>query len=210
MKKIIFAMLLFLLGFGTLNVRAQSDEAIQLLLNVEKLTQFKQILSDMKKGYTVLSKGYKTIKDLSEGNFSMHKLFIDGLMEASPTVKKYYKVGRIIEYQIVLIKEYKNAYSRFKGSNLLNTSEIAYIGNVYSNLLNQSLRNLDELANVITSGKLEMNDDERLKAIDGIYDEMEDQLSFLRSFNNNTSLLTSQRYREKQEIERSKQLYNLP
>lgn len=42
-------MLLFC-AFG-ISVRAQSQEAQQLLLNVEKLSQLKNILADMKKGY---------------------------------------------------------------------------------------------------------------------------------------------------------------
>ncbi|WP_316834980.1 TerB family tellurite resistance protein [Pedobacter nutrimenti] len=208
MKKIFFA-LLVLTGIGSLQVRAQSDEVVQLLLNVEKLAQFKQILKDLKTGYTIVSTGYNTIKDLSQGNFSIHKTFMDGLMEASPTVKRYYKVGKIIEYQIVLVKEYRTAYDRFRASNLLRPSELSYIGSVYSNLLGHSLRNLEELANVITSGKLQMSDDERLKAIDGIYEEMADKLAFLKSFNSNTSMLTLQRKKEQQDIGQIGNLYNI-
>ncbi len=209
MKKIIVTLIVVVLTIGSGKVKAQSDEVVQLLLNVEKLAQFKQILSDMKKGYEVLNTGYNTVKDLSQGNFSIHKTFMDGLMEASPTVKKYYKVGKIIEYQIALVREYRQAYNRFKGVNLLNSNELKYLGSVYSNLLNHSLCNLEELTNVVTAGKLQMSDDERLNAIDGIYDEMEDKLSFLRSFNSNTSLLTLQRKKEKLEVERIRKLYNL-
>ena len=39
----------------------QSNEIEQLLLNAEKLTQLKNILTDMKKGYQVVSKGYNTV-----------------------------------------------------------------------------------------------------------------------------------------------------
>ncbi|MDR2272006.1 MAG: TerB family tellurite resistance protein [Sphingobacterium sp.] len=209
MKKILLIGLLFILGTGSFKARAQAAEVVQLLLNVEKLAQLKSILSDLKKGYDIVHGGYSTIKDLSEGNFSLHKTFLDGLMQASPTVKKYYKVGKIIEYQIVLIKEYKNAFGRFKQSNLLRPDEVRYIGSVYANLLNLSLRNLDELANVVTSGKLRMSDDERLKAIDGIYQEMEEKLSFLKSFNASTSLLVLQRNKEKSDADQMQQIYNL-
>jgi hypothetical protein len=207
MKKMFF--MLLVLGISAGKAAAQSDEVVQLVLNVEKLAQFKQILSDMKKGYEVLNSGYNTVRDLSQGNFTIHKAFMDGLMTASPTVKKYYKVAKIIEYQVALVKEYRQAYDRFRNSNLLNATELKYLATVYSNLMGHSLRNLEELANVVTSGKLQMSDDERLRAIDGIYDEMEDKLSFLRSFNSNTSLLTLQRKKEKLETERTKSLYNL-
>ena len=51
---------------------AQTQEAQQLLLNWEKLAQFKQMLEDMKTGYQVLYKGYSAIRDISQGNFSLH------------------------------------------------------------------------------------------------------------------------------------------
>src|SRR4051812_41409108 len=90
----------------------QSDEMQQLMLNIEKLAQFKQILSDMKKGYETVSKGYGMVKDLSQGNFNLHKAFLDGLMEASPAVKKYKKVAEIIQFQLQLVQEYKKASTR--------------------------------------------------------------------------------------------------
>lgn len=198
-----------MLAVSNIKAHAQATEVVQLLLNVEKLAQLKSILSDLKKGYDIVHGGYSTIKDLSEGNFSLHKTFLDGLMQASPTVKKYYKVGKIVEYQIALIKEYKSAFKRFEQSNLLRPSEISYISAVYGNLLNLSLRNLDELANVVTSGQLRMNDQERLKAIDEIFMEMEEKLSFLKDFNGSTSMLVLQRNKDKQDALHMQQIYNL-
>jgi hypothetical protein len=47
MKKRLFVLLLVLAGVAnTFRVSAQSDELQQLALNIEKLAQFKQILSD--------------------------------------------------------------------------------------------------------------------------------------------------------------------
>jgi hypothetical protein len=39
------------------------------------------------------------------------------------------------------------------------------MNSVYSQLVNQSLQNLDDLTNVLTAGKLRMSDDERMRAI---------------------------------------------
>ena len=83
-------------------------------------------------------------------------------------------------------------------------TEIEYLGKVYSNLFNESLKSLDELAMVITAGKLRMSDDERLQAIDRIYESVVDQYSFLNEFNNNTAILSLQRKAEKAEIEMSR------
>ena len=83
------------------------------------------------------------------------------------------------------------------------------MGNVYSNLFNKSLQNLDELTMVITAGKLRMSDDERLNAIDRIYIDMGDKLVFLRTFNKENNVLAIQRGREMVDTEISKKLNGL-
>ena len=201
--------LAFLSIVPILQTSGQSAEATQLILNVEKLAQFKQILKDMKKGYQILDGGYNTIKDISQGNFGIHKLFLDGLMQVSPTVKNYKRVVDIIDYQFILIKEYKNAFARFKRDNNFTSDELAYLSRVYDNLFRQSLRNMDELTNVMTANKLRMSDDERLNAIDKIYEDMQDKLQFLRHFNNNTTVLALQRAKENKDIKATRQLYDI-
>lgn len=181
----------------------------QLVLNIEKLSQFKQILSDMKKGYQILNGGYNTVKNIAEGNFSLHKAFLDGLMEVSPTVRNYRRVADIANYQITLVKEYKNAYNRFRRDNNFNADELAYLARVYDKLFKESLRNLDELLTVVTAGKARMSDDERLQAIDRIYADMQDKLLFLRHFNNNTTVLAVQRAKERNDAQALQKIYGV-
>jgi len=210
MKKLIIMISLSFLGIlPVFRASAQADEIAQLILNIEKLAQFKQILSDMKKGYEILSGGYNTIKNISEGNFSLHKAFLDGLMEVSPTVRNYRRVADITNYQIILVKEYRKAYERFQQDNNFNADELAYLGRVYDNLFKESLRNLDELLTVITAGKARMSDDERLQAIDRIYADMQDKLTFLRHFNNNTTTLAVQRAKERNDAQAIRKIYGL-
>lgn len=190
-------------------VQAQSFEVQQLLLNVEKLAQFKQILADMKRGYEIINGGYNTVKNLSEGNFNIHKTFLDGLLAVSPTVKNYKRVPVIISVQIDLVKEYKSASKRFKQSDTFNEKELDYISMVYSRLFDQSLDNLEDLTTVLTANQLRMSDDERLQEIDRIYLEMQDKLQFLRYFNNQTSLLSLQRNKEKRDIESIRKSYGI-
>jgi hypothetical protein len=205
MKKCIVILWVILVSFSG-QVVAQSAEVQQLLLNVEKLAQLKKILSNMKRGYEIVSKGYNNIKDISKGNFNLHESFLDALLQVSPTVRKYKKIGEIIIFQTQLVKEYKSAFRKFDASNLFNANEINYMGNVYSNLFNKSLQNLDELTMVITAGKLRMSDDERLNAIDRIYIDMGDKLIFLRTFNKENNVLAIQRGREMVDTKVSKKL----
>jgi DNA repair ATPase RecN len=208
MKKLFF-FLYCSIALGFSSVQAQTAEAQQLLLNVEKLAQLKQILQDMKTGYEVLTKGYATIKSISEGNFNLHESFLNGLLEVSPSVRKYKKLQGIIDCQLRIVKEYKSAYRNFKESRQFDPGELEYISKVYSNLFKQSLKNLDALALVITSGKLRMSDEERLNTIDQICSDLQDRLSFLRHFNNQNKILALQRAREKKEVRATKDLYGL-
>jgi hypothetical protein len=188
---------------------AQAKELAQLALNIEKLAQFKQILTDLKKGYEILLGGYNTIKNLASNNFNLHKAFLDGLMAVNPAVKKYWKVADIVNIQLALVDEYKKAIKLFKHVGAFTSGEIDYIEAVYSKLFNESLKNLDALLTMITADKLRMSDDERLTGIDGIYTEMADKLSFLRYFNNNTSILAIQRTKEQHDVNTSESLYGI-
>jgi len=204
MKKILILTILITLLMIPVKSMGQSAEIQQLILNIEKLSQFKKILSDMKKGYELLSGGYKTVKDMTEGNFSLHKTFLDALMQVSPAVKNYKRVAEIVEYQITIVKESRNGMNRFIKSGNFSGQEINYFEKVYGNLLNQSLRNLDELTMVITADKLRMSDDERLKAVDDIYEQMQDKLLFLRNFNTTSNVLALQRSKERNDVYISK------
>lgn len=208
MKKLCI-LLLLLLATTTNKVQAQEQEIQQLLLNIGKLAQFKQILKDLKKGYEIIYKGYTTIKGISEGNFKLHQVFLDGLWQVSPAVKKYKRVKDIINYQLLLVKEYKLAYNRFRKDDNFTPEEINYLGSVYEQLFKQSLTHLDELTVVVTANKLRMSDEERLGAIDQIYSHMQDKLLFLREFNNSTTLLAIQRAHQRNNNQTLENLYGI-
>lgn len=190
----------YLLILGIQPVKAQEDEAAQLLLNVAKLSQLKQILVDLEKGYATLEQGYSQIENLAEGNFNLHETFLNSLLQVSPSVKNYHKVAEIIRYQLKLIKDYKVAFQYFKESGQFTQNEISYLSTVYENLFQKSLQQLDELSLVLTAGKLRMSDKERLEAIDRIHLDMEDKVHFLSSFNQETQILAGNRLKAKNEL----------
>lgn len=188
---------------------AQMQELQQLALNIEKLAQFKSILRDMKKGYEILNGGYNTVKDLSQGNFTLHETFLDALLQVSPSVRNYKRVGDIISCQVALVQEYQSAKQAFNSSGLFNTEELSYLGRVYENLFTQSLRNLDELTAVLTANSMRMSDNERLEAIDRIYEDMQDKLLFLRDFNGDAKILALQRAKEQHDVKALRSLIGI-
>ena len=188
---------------------AQGQEAQLLLLNVEKLAQLKAILKNMYDGYRVVIKGYQTIKDISHGNYNLHKGFFDALLQVSPAVRKYKKIADIISYQKGIMQDHKRAFEYFKGTGSFTSGELKYLRNVYNNIFLQSLKDIEELLLVITANRLRMSDNERLEAIDRIFEDMQDKFTFLQSFNNSTQVLAVQRLREQAEVEISRKLSDI-
>jgi excinuclease UvrABC helicase subunit UvrB len=164
----------------------------------------------MYKDYQILDKGYTDIKNIVQGNFNLHQIFLDGLLAVSPAVKNYERIDAIINAELSVISEYKTAYSSFQSNGHFTTQELDYISNVYSSLVNESLKNLDELTTVITANQLRMSDDERISAIDRIYNDMSKKLGFLRDFNRNTSIQGLHRAQDTGDIDAIKSFYGLP
>jgi len=201
---------LMLCAFSFQPAKAQvstGQDMQQLMLDIEKLTQFKAILSDMRAGYTILTQGYGAVKDISQGNFNLHSAFLNSLMAVSPEVRKYGRIADIIANQASIVSEYKAAWKQANASGHFSAQELLYINEVFTSLLNQSVDNLTNLANVITAGSLRMSDAERLQAIDGIYSDTQNKLVFLRDFNNKVAILALQRQKEQNEFNNLKNLF---
>lgn len=185
----------------------QRTEISQLLLNVEKLAQMKKILYQMKQGYSILSKGYGMVTDLSRGNFYLHRAFLQGLMKASPTISKYHKVDRIAILQIQLVRQSRQAVLRYRKCGRFTLDELDYLSKVRQKVLEGSLAYLQELTSLLVDGEVQMNDGERLSAIDRIHAQMEDATAFLRGFLHETDVLMVRRGQERKESERIGRLF---
>jgi len=198
-----------LLAAAIAPARGQSFEAQQLLLDWQKLVQEKQILSDLYTGYQMLSKGYTTISDLSHGSFDLHKAFLDGLLAVSPAVKTYRRVADIIRLQEQILAQYHSAWSRFRQDVHFSAGELELIGNVYSGLIDRTVKNLADLTHVLTDGLFRASDGERLDEIDDLYRDMAGNQAFLSSFNNQTALVSLQRSVDLRDYQSVRQLYGL-
>lgn len=202
MKKLLF----FLLCCSSPSAFAQSDEIQQLVMNVEKLAQLKEILSNLEKSYRILEGGYQTIKGLSEGNFKLHQVFLDRLLEVSPVVQDYQRVKVILTRQRQMI--YGLEQLRRQALGPLPVEEYTYLEAAFRRLYEQSLAHVNSLTLLLTPRQLRMNDAERLSAIDVLYEQSEHQYRFMRQFTQQTKLLIESRQREKASLEGLQRLYS--
>jgi hypothetical protein len=208
MKKIFFVALLVLPGAG-LWAQSVADDTEQLLLDVQKLAQLRQILSEMYQAYTIMHQGYESIKSLSEGTFSLHKAFLDGLLLVNPGVASYWKVADIVNKEVALVKETQSANSYLEGTGQFNSTELGTFLTRYNNLVQGSLNDVTELVMVVTAGTLRMSDAERLAAIDRIDGNVTRSLGATYAFDNDAALQAMQRARQQQDIGTVQGLYGI-
>lgn len=207
MKQILIMLLLLVTAPSVSH--AQTQEVTQLILNLEKLRELRKILQELKKGYDILFEGYTKIRDIARGNFKLHDAFLDALLQVSPGVKSYGRIKDIVQTQLAILKESKQALDMLSSSGQFSAQELDYLGNVYEQLLSGSIKNLDALTDVVTAKKLRASDDERLSRIDNIHHQMLDKLIFLRHFNSNNSLLVAQRKDESASSKTVQEVYGI-
>lgn len=188
-------------------VRAQGvDQLIQqLVLDIQKLSQLKTILNDMKDGYRVLEQGYSQIRDIASGNFNLHKTFLDRLLAVSPNVQAYYKVPAILDKQQSILAETSD--KRWTTANVFTPAELDYIRRTYAALKDRAGSCLDRLTMVTTADELRMSDADRLEAIDRIHADITGQLEGLWRFNDALNIQALQRAREYNNLQTLKRLY---
>ena len=205
----VFVLIMAALPASGLMAQSVGDDIKQLLMDVQKLSQLKQILSEMYQAYTIVNKGYEDIKSLSKGTFSLHKAFLDGLLAVSPAVASYGKVADIVNKEARLVQEYQSANSYLKASGRFTSQELDYFSTKYANLFNGSLKNVNELIMVVTADQLRMSDAERLSAIDRIDRDITGQLSYLQSFDNGAAMQASQRAKDARDVGTVRSLYGI-
>ena len=182
----------------------QKKTQIQYLL--DQIAANKVSIDYLEKGYEIAKTGLNTIQNIKKGDFNLHLDFFGSLEIVNPKIKTYTRVADIIAYQVRIVKNISTTIKNLKESGQFNTNELDYSKAVFENLLDECVKNVDELYIVITSGALQMTDDERIKRIDQLYTDMLDKYSFSQSFSEERSILAMQRLGEQLEIKFSKQL----
>lgn len=136
--------------------------------------------------------------------------YFDELKKVKSAISGYQLVKAVIQKQILLVNEYKHAFSLFKSDEHFTTKEIAYMERVYSGIIEESIKGLDKIALVINSFITEMTDGKRLEIIASAAEGIDECLNDLRSFNARNRVLSIQRAKDAMDVERVKSLYGLP
>ena len=149
------------------------------------------------------------ISDWVEKQRAQYANYFDELWRIKAALAYYQKVKDIIEKQLQLVNEYKGAWALFKQDKNFTVDELDYMQEVYNGMMDESIKNLDQLSLVINAFVTQMSDAKRMEIINEVDHNLDENLTDMREFNNQNKMMSLQRATEKGDIETVKKLYGL-
>ena len=140
---------------------------------------------------------------------TLYRDYFDELWKVKGVISYYYRIRDITEKQIRLVEEYKRAWALLKQDKHFTPDEVRFMGEVYKGILAESIKNIDHLFLVVHSFSTQMTDAKRLEIVDRAAEGMETAYRDLKAFNQQNALLSLQRARAGNDVERVKQLYGI-
>ncbi|HMR81976.1 MAG TPA: conjugal transfer protein TraI [Niabella sp.] len=149
------------------------------------------------------------ISDWVKKNKEQYAKYYDELSKVKETITGYKRVKAIMEKQVRVVEEYKRAFALFKQDKHFTPDEIAYMSKVYSGIVDESLKNLDQLFLAVGALNTKMTDGKRLEIITRAAEGIDETLDDLRMFNSQNIRLSLQRSKDLQELQTVKDFYNI-
>jgi thiamine pyrophosphate-dependent acetolactate synthase large subunit-like protein len=135
--------------------------------------------------------------------------YFDELQKAKELISGYNKVKEIMNKQVSLIQEYKAAFNLSKKDPHFTAKEVTYMLQVYSGIVNESLKNLDLLLLVTNDLSTQMTDGKRLDVVSRVDSRIDENLNDLRLFIQQNAKLSLQRTKDEREIQEVKSMYGI-
>lgn len=149
------------------------------------------------------------IKDWTEKQKELYSKYYSELWKVKAAITYYNRIKEITTKQVFLVEEYKKAWNLAKQDKNFKPQELDYMYNVYSGILKESAKNLDEILLVVNSFRTQMSDSKRLEIINSAADRIDENYSDLKQFNNQNILMSVQRSKNQQQIQDVQKLYDL-
>src|SRR6266496_1784401 len=150
------------------------------------------------------------IADWVEKQKDLYANYYQELWQVKSAIAYYQSVKEIITEQVELVNAYKQAFALFQEDKNFTEDEINYMYKVYSGILDESVKNLDQILNVINAFTTQMSDAQRLAIIDDAAKRIDQNYSDIKEFNNENIKISLQRAKEYNDVDVVKKLYGLP
>ncbi len=149
------------------------------------------------------------ISDWTEKQREQYSKFYDELWRVKTMISYYKRIREITQKQIAIVQEFERSWAIIKNDKHFTVDEITYMGRVYSGMLAQTVRNIDQMLSLINSFKTQMTDAKRLELINQTADRIEENHDDLRRFNRENMRLSISRAATDNDKEYVKRLYGI-
>ncbi|MCT1523839.1 conjugal transfer protein TraI [Sphingobacterium hotanense] len=149
------------------------------------------------------------ISDWTEKQKEQYRKYYEELAKVKAIISYYQRIRDITQKQVRLVDEYKRAWNLVRQDKHFTVDEIEYMALVYSGILEESLKSIDQIALIVKSFATTMSDAKRLELIGNAADQVDTNYSDLMQFNRQNMLLSLQRAKTAHEVEAVKKLYGL-
>lgn len=149
------------------------------------------------------------ITEWVEKHRNLYKDYYEELYKVKNIITYYKRIKDISEKQVKIMEEYKWAWSLFKKDENFTADELEYMAKVYSGLLDQSVKNIDQISLVVNSFVTQMSDAKRLQIINSTADQVDANYYDLTKFNQEAILLSLQRSKAQKDLKEAKKIYGI-
>lgn len=164
-----------------------------------------------KKIENILSKlKLNEISEWTKKQRDLYKEYYQELMKVKSIITYYQRIKDITQKQTRLVEEYERAWRLFQKDKHFNSDELDYMQKVYSGILDESLKNIDQIFLILDSFTTQMSDFKRLEIINSAADQIDSNYDDLTLFNRQNVLLSLQRAKTSNDVNAVKKFYGIP
>lgn len=159
---------------GALSGRAQTmaewfdQNATRKQYNDQQIAALGTFITVMGKGYSIVESGLSTIKGIKAGEFNLHSNFYASLESINPAIGNMGEIAEIIALQLATAERVNAALIRYRQKASIGTDEVTAVSQVLQGVVNAGISDVNTLIQIITAGKFQLTDDQRMDYIRGL------------------------------------------
>jgi hypothetical protein len=149
------------------------------------------------------------ISDWSQKQKDLFSSYYQELWQIKTSIAYYSRISEMTQKQVALVNSYNQAWNLLKADKHFTADELTYMSNVYSGILQESVKDLDQILLVINPNKTQMPDAKRMEIINKSADHMDSNYNDMQQFNNQNEILSLQRASDENEVITLKKYYGI-
>ncbi|MGZ3749652.1 MAG: conjugal transfer protein TraI [Flavisolibacter sp.] len=140
---------------------------------------------------------------------ALYEDYFNELWKPKDVISYYHKIKEMTGQQLSILNEFKKGNLGIRRDGHFSVQEVSYMAGIYSNILKESIRNLEKLRMVLESFTTQMSDAARVKIIDDAASAIQKNYEDIKTFTARNVELSLSRSREKEEVKAVQQLYGI-